>query len=560
MQLLRTNFFVILLIILISLPFLYILGSNYGPVNDAWVWVSLIDQGSVSVSKTISKIMNGDINSRLFRILPWLIYSEVNDPNFWTIKASMYLIFIFSFLGVFSLIKIFLQKQPLTCFLLSILFSLFPYDGTIMWMGASGVNLSFLFAVWSLRNISIGMKNKNSYLFALGLALGFISFLTYPGHIFLYLAILGICLLCFSKNIKHFIFATLSSILAISLAAIPIILELKNGESRNSAVVNIEGELIFDGFVNAFNTIFIKAPIDIILPDIEFMLAGFTTSIFVTVIIFFSKYRKPVTEETYQPNEFHLFKNIKFLNKLSRSPFILLAIAVVFFIVGYLPYSISNIRFGVGRELLYARSSILVLIIAIISILSQKTAIKKLSSSKVVPIFFACILGLIIQEKLKVASDYRKGSDQVQYFLGEMTRVVPSIQEDQRVIVFFEDPQSYEKGFQMVFNRPQFPLSYLYDTPYNKVAIKPMIASHLMQKNRGVKNIRSLDKLIKVDHEMDITLVYNSHTGLRELTNYSTTVRNQNITLTGLPGLENVSTDPVNLTNRQARYRNFGNK
>ena len=540
----------VLAILVVSFPLVWTLGYHYTPINDGWVQLYVIERGGNTVEDKLNKILSADIDSRFFRSIPYMIQGLFQDPNLIVLKLFMIVNFLMTFFGVYLLVGKLLTQRLHLQFLLSLIYMLFPFDGTAFWFGAFGVNLGLLFSVWSLYFIVVAIQKYSLSVLILGGAFGLVALLTYPGHIPIYFSILAVVFFRCASNFKMtLIFGGLLGFI-LFWGFVPLLAELFANEKRNANVASLDLRLIGKGYIQAFKTIFIRSPTEIAFVDFRYAAIGFSTSAIVTLLIFLGTDNSDPGGTTES-----IFKRLRLYKFFSDNIIGLFLICFGLFFAGYLPYAITDVRFGNERQLIYARVSFLFLIISTLWIFQRKYVIfskpPRIFSSAV----FFVFVGLFVQEKLKVAKSYHDQSQYVKNFLGKLPIIVPEVGDDQRLIVYFEDRQNMTGKSSMLFNRAQFPISYVYETGQKKINVTSLDDSKIRRTyGRAELLINNLEKIIIIDRSNDITLSYHSQNGFKPLTEIISKRGKTTIHISGLPGIDNVAANLDGLTDRQKWY------
>lgn len=140
----------------------YVLGINYTPVHDGWVSVSTYD-GADSAKKMYNIFINVFLlvdNNRWFRNIPYALVSQM--PG----RTILYAIYVMTGLGLYLVISKYLNGKMLLSVLASLFIIIYPYDGTLFWLGALGVNLGFLLCIYSLLFFILSVEKRSAiYLF-----------------------------------------------------------------------------------------------------------------------------------------------------------------------------------------------------------------------------------------------------------------------------------------------------------------------------------------------------------------------------------------------------------
>jgi hypothetical protein len=132
-------------------------------------------------------------------------------------------------------------------------------------------------------------------------------------------------------------------------------------------------------------------------------------------------------------------------------------------VAGYVPYAISDIRYGTDRQLLFARHGVVLLYVAILFWLVPLILRFARMVDITIIVLSAIILGLSVQSKAKLAEEYAAASRMERIFLGDLADCIPSIKGNPSVLLYFDDNDIVvNKKAAMLLNRPSYPVRYLY--------------------------------------------------------------------------------------------------
>ena len=439
-----------------ALPYLLILFSiallfeplnirYYTPTSDGWVF-SVQYENIISHSSFID-ILNRLFSiqdSRSFRLLPFLIQKYSGIEGFLLLNTILFILYVATICGIYKIFSIYTSNY-LSIFL-ALVFGLFPFDGTLFFSGAFGVNISLFAVVWSFYLIiSYSNYSGSIFKFISGLILIFVANKSYPGHIPLYFLCISLHFIVkiyiyketWHRQLK--LYATLFIIYFISL--LPFIYEIMQGSGRSSVVADVDIFSALFGLVYALKTSLVDATVSALDWDAENSLA---------CALFF----------TLSTTSFLLLKCELQIPNVRRIVYVFLLSGLIF-AAGYFPYSVTELRYNNARELLFARFGVCVFIAAII--LLAYSRYRHYLNSFSCALLFSVVLTLFLNQKITVAEFYAENSREQRFFLSEVAKLVPDGSDTNQFLIFVDAEKAVVRTPSMIINRPEWMLRYLFE-------------------------------------------------------------------------------------------------
>ena len=294
--------------------------------------------------------------------------------------------------------------------------------------------------------------------------------------------------------------------------------------------------------------------LDIATPDFKFFLPASIASLALSFLLFTSIDNRETHIYIKSSSTFSKMGIYKFFtNNLLGSALIILFLLFA----GYLPYAISEMRFGNERQLLYVRTSVVFAAFIVVSALYRKLENPKKLPKSTTYILCFIATSLLIQEKMKVADNYRVQSEYVQNFLGEIAQKIPTINEDQKLFIHLENPEflrKFKKAFVLI-NRPQYPLSFIYQVNARTLDVTTITGYklHQLKRNNEIQE-GGFAKFLGVNFEKDIFISYHSENGVTPAIQIEAKWRKESFKLSNLPGLQNLTPASKEPSGRQSWY------
>lgn len=488
-------FSVITLVILFY--FWSILGSSYTPVNDAWAsiyWVEFFETKS-----------NWYENPRLFRMVPFWTATLFSDEGFLTINVFLFLINFFTSITTFLLLKRVFHSSLLFSAVAALFITYFPYDGTMFWLGAFGVNLGLLFALLAIYCFVHAVQEKSWAIFIISCLVLTASFRTYPGYIPFLLAVIAIFFLIERRSWRNWWPKACMFLGAWVINFSIIISEMSSEKARESKLVDLSITDVLRGVYHAFYHLYVGIFEKLVSIPRDYLDFGFYVVVITTVTgLCLLAYKK--IDNVNSESMVNAYTKIA-LNMLWVSPIILIA--------GYAPYAISELRFGVDRQFLFAKFGVAILLISLIFSLSYSLFRSHRNRKICVISLSVLILGSSIQSKAEYAEQYSDASKLERIFLGELAESFPRFSHEQNVLIFFSDDVGLNSKSRILINRPEYLLRHLYDDPdLNVVATNSYLWSRFKP---VVKNETILYRNKEIPLQNLVALKYSSTSGFSRM-------------------------------------------
>ena len=457
----------ILLLNIVLMGFLWShLGSNYTPVNDGWFPATLYDTTIPRHDDTqafddclnkqreieLSDRDGDNLFSRIIRRIPYILSGLSGSDGFLILNSMLFSFGVLTGFGIFLVLLCFFPTKPLFSLVTSLLIMYFPIGGTLFWLGAMGVNLGYLLCVYSTLFFFLSLQNNSMRTFAISLILLIACHRTYQGYIPLQAVVCGLYLLMNWRGWREWVVRSSVYVGVSVLGIIPSLLNLTQGSGREGRVADFSLVNIFDGFLVAFMNLFVFSFVELFS---EINPAFFSIAL-IAVIGFLVMYivrQNALKQNTdfYHPTKGD-FKGFLFL--------IFASIAI--FIAGYGPYSVTEIRYGTDRHLLFARPAMVILSVYflfwIVGLFCKNTRVRSL----VLIVVGSILLCFSLQSKVGIADEYAIASKRERIFLGDLAETIESINDDQHCFIMY-----LEKGFiankrmKIMLNRPRYPIRHL---------------------------------------------------------------------------------------------------
>lgn len=441
---------VFLLNMLVIGYFWSVLGKNYTPVNDGWVNVS-----SFNTPDSRDKIRFPKwSNARAVRGIPFILAAKFEGNGFTPINLFLVTINIFTGLGIFLVLDRFFPQKVLFTSISSLLIMFYPYDGTMFWLGAFGVNLGYLLCIYSLYYVIRSIDDFSNYKFWVAILLLLASGRTYPGYLPFQLLVFILYLFLIKGSWKAWWPKAALFIAVWGVGFVNFALNASSGHGREGKVVNFELSEVLKGFGHAFQQLYVgvHAKLWEIQPaQLEPM------AIVVVLLVAGALYafaRTTVTESS-------ILTVGKEYQKIILS---LTVIAPLILIVGYFPYAVSDVRYGTDRQFLFARPGVVLFFVAILFWFLFSVVKRKRVTEILLVVLSSLLIGLSINAKTKIAHEYAIGSQVERIFLGDIAELMPRIEKNPYLLVYFENNDVIvNRKVLMLLNRPQYLFGYLYE-------------------------------------------------------------------------------------------------
>jgi|CXWL01.1.fsa_nt_gi hypothetical protein len=451
---------IILILFVITLGYLWsILGLNYTPVSDGWVNVSVYDRPDAinKMKNIIYGLFSVTENKRWVRNVPFALASRLPGEGFITISSMLFVINVVSGFGLFLVINRLIPGKDFLAALSSLFIVFYPYDGTLFWHGAFGVNLGFALCIYSIFFFICAIEKKSTIHFMLCLLTLFLSGKTYPGYLPLQLLIFFISLLRNRSNYVTWWPKAIAFLVVYLIGFFSFAGNIISGTGRETRVLNLDISKVISGFFYATKHIYFLFANEFFSID-HFNLFGFV-SIALAAMSAFYYFEKSNSRqnELYPKNS----QNTGY----ARITLYLLFLGPLILIAGYAPYTISDIRFGTDRQILFARTGVVVFYVSLFLFLVETLVKDKIIASWVRVILPSFIFSLSVQAKGDIAHGFSDVSETERIFLGDMAESVPCSDQQKTMVIYLIDENEKNNVLFWTRNlvaRPKFPIGYLY--------------------------------------------------------------------------------------------------
>jgi hypothetical protein len=264
-----------------------VLGNNYTPVNDGWVSVSKFYQ----ISAPDSCVFPQKIGARYVRTIPFILASKLDDVGFTTLNTFLILVNVLTGLGIFLVLNKIFPDKTLLSSVSSVLIMYFPYDGTMFWIGAFGVNLGYLLSIYALYFFICSVEDSSRAKFWVALFLMVASIRTYPGYLPVQALVLSLYLF-FDKKISWRRWWTQAGLFFLiwTIGLVQFAENAISGRGREGNVADFALNGVLNGFSHAIRHLFVDAWITLL--DLNFAFWGRGLVIILAAFVaFYSIYR-----------------------------------------------------------------------------------------------------------------------------------------------------------------------------------------------------------------------------------------------------------------------------
>ena len=442
----------ILNLILVSTLWLK-LGSGYTPINDGWFPATTFDY-SYDRDETVERNRPKNVIPfhRAVRRLPYAVNGLFDTEGFPILNAILFSINVFSGFGLFLILLCFFPEKPLFSLVASLFFMYFPIGGTLFWFGAMGVNFGFLLCIYSTCFFFISLQRNSIPLFVVSLILLVACHRTYQGYIPIQAIVCMMFLIINRERIKVWFVKTAIFASAGFAGIIPSILNSTTGGGREGRLVDFNLWNIIDGFKSASYNVFIESFITI------YNSIGFGTSsvLLISVVCFllfwFVFKDKNVGQSNLENSESLGFRSFTYI----------LIASLVLFIAGYFPFSLTEIRFGTDRQLLFARVSIVLLTVWVLFWLTFTLIKNKTIAGLSLSLICSLLIGTSMNAKLNIAESYSNASKMMRIFLGDLAIALTKENSNpENIVVYIKKSFVANKKLKVLINRPRYPVRYL---------------------------------------------------------------------------------------------------
>ncbi|SDY98771.1 hypothetical protein [Tindallia californiensis] len=503
---------------IIMIYFWHILGPNYTPLNDGWVMLTNLENGGFSLDWFVKNIFSYGGDPRIFRRTPYVIAGLLNGNNILVLKSILFSVVLMQVWGVYLVIDKFFPDNKLFSSVASLLTMYYPYDGTMFWLGAFGVNIGFCLGVFSIFFFIRSTAKESKLQFIISIILLYISCRTYSGYLPGFAAVVFIYIIIQRSEWKKWWMKAVIYFTTLLAHIWMYISRALSGTGREGAVADTNLESLGEGFLNALYIVYVDWILELL------RISNFKTEYFLIILCIIGMYFYfiYVNEEKdlliKNENTYCYFDG----SKAKNITFVLFLISLVFLVSGYAPFAISDIRMGNERQLLFARSGAVILYSWIFIYYIRKLLSKQKKDTTCIAILaISLIVSLAIQNKAAIANEYSTASEIQRIFLGDMADAAPEISKDTHLVIYLKDHSFIvNKQLSMLLNRPQFPIRHLYeDSQINATTISPFYLNRFDAKIKGDETLYVRNKSININ-ELAI-LYYDFEYGFKPLEKFS---------------------------------------
>jgi hypothetical protein len=418
-------------------------GLDMYPLDDGWVMFS---------SKSLS-LQWGDFflgNSRELRVVPYLVSRALEDDGFRVANLILIGLDLAIFVGLFAVFDRLLEGRSIAAFTAAGLAMLFPGDPTMFWLGAYGVNISYALLLWSTWFSLVAIdRGRWGYQLA-GLALLYCGIRTYPGYIFLPLVL--VCFRVFVQAergtfLRGLLRHCVPQLLVLALALAPTLIGMLGGAGREAHVASFDASLALAGY--------------------QSMLAHLTAG-WLAGLTAFTTF--PLSYAVAFAVVFSLAMAVLAVNMRrtsgatsDRTTIALIVAAVAVVLLCYLPYAISDVRFGTGRTLIGSRAGFFLLLVAVVDGLWLRMRRPGWLAIALVGVAVALLLASSMAQRSLFQERYRQSLFQ-RVFLADLAATLHCPPSTPVLIVTAPKTLGRYTGGSMLINRVQFPVRTLYGT------------------------------------------------------------------------------------------------
>jgi hypothetical protein len=433
-------------------------GLDMYPLDDGWVGFSK-KQGFDWMD-----FLAG--NSRELRILPYMIAQKVEAGGFVTINLILIAINALTLLGLFRICQLLFRGRLVPAFFAAGLAMLFPNDHTMFWLGAFGVNISYLALAWSAA-ISMNAIRANKPWRQVGaMALLFCGIRTYPGYVFLPLILVSAFLAMqggWNAYRRGFVRHVLPQWIVVSVALAPTVIAASRGSGREGRVASLDPGMILDGYKAMAANLGWRWMDDLwpianwAWPYAVLYLALFS----MTLLVLHANRRGSLSPAATAPRP-------------AYAPIMVAGVALI--ALGYLPYAVSAVRFDAGRALIGSRFGFALLVVAAADWFCNRP--RGVVPGRILAALGVLLLTLFCLNRLAIFDLRLERSIYQRAFLADLVAVVPCPPDKRTVIVIDQGEFSGRTTGTMLVNRPEFPIRAVYANRRLKaVAVSnPMLA------------------------------------------------------------------------------------
>ena len=476
------------------------LGFDYTPVNDGWVGVVNFD----GQQDRAGPLELADLsNERMVRSVPFRIWGKAGSNDFSVLIAQLMLVNVFTGLGLYLIISRFVSNR-LYCAAASLLMMYYPFDGTMFWIGAFGVNFGFVLAIYSLVLLFRSIETRSIALYLPGLALLLASGRTYPGYLPLLASVLVLFLWIRRQEWRTWLgkaivyWAVFFALLA-SFAKNAV-----TGSGREGSVAEFDVAGVLDGFAFAFQHAYVESVRRLF--EVEVVSGGVVVAAIgvAAVLVYLGVTSHQDGNDAGQESSERQFRKVVL---------VLAVVAPLLLMAGYAPYAFTDIRIGTNRQMLFARLSVVMFYMAIIFWLVGAMIRNRARAALLTAVVSAVLLGMSLEAKSVLAKEYADASEVERIFLGDLAEAAPSFVGDPYILLYLEDDVVVNDKAVMLINRPQYLLSYLYGK--RRMQVKAMTRYLWVKNDVQVVGDDLVIRNLRIKKDSVLALRYGLRSGLQ---------------------------------------------
>jgi hypothetical protein len=325
----------------------------------------------------------------------------------------------------------------------------------MFWLGAFGVNLSYLLLVWGTVVALAAIDRQRPWLHALGLVLLFCGIRTYPGYIFMPLIVVSGFLYMrhgAAGYLRGFTRHILPQWLTFAVALAPTVQGMVQGRGREGRVAHFDVQDVVAGYREMFANLLWRW-MDDLWPQASWLVpyAFFFALLFTVSIVLLRRTQRPGDQPPLR----------------AFSPLVLAAICLSIVLLCYLPFAVSDIRFDHGRALIACRFGWVVLVVALVD--RWQMQFGRPAMARALCAVGVALLTLFALNRLSLFDARHERSIYQRVLLADLAVALPCPPTNAPIVfIVRQDEFSTKRGGKMLVNRPQFLLRALYANDHIK--------------------------------------------------------------------------------------------
>ena len=391
-------------------------------------------------------------NRRELRKVPFIIAQALEQDGFTTINTILIGIDILIWTGLFVVLYHVFRKRPLEAFIASALVMLFPNDPTMFWLGAFGVNSSYLLLLWSTAFSFLAIDRNKPSLHVPALLLFFFGVKTYAG--FIALPPILVAYLLLRDRPQHPIRRLLKYLtphaLILAIAVAPVLFGAPSEGGRDSRVASFDPALALKGYGKMLENLGYGWADKFFTPA-AWMLpyAVYFGLLVAAAMLLLARHRRtganPITAESTD----------------LRATVIFVGMCVAVIVFGYLPFSVSQIRFNADRALMASRIGFVCLLVAAASHAARRFSPRPLMP--LVAVAAGTVVVVFAVNKLSVFDERHERSMYQRVLLSDLAATMPCARSKWPVLLHTAPREfTQRRGGQFLALRPELALRTLY--------------------------------------------------------------------------------------------------